>query len=114
MPGTSEYDALGSAQRAELTKAATVQNPNGPGLSDGSEIRPKSEELPENQPRVRVEKSQHRFAHDLMSPLCTIESLCSWITDEYGHRLGPEGRESFSLLQRSIERMRALIEMSLH
>jgi hypothetical protein len=113
-PGTSEYDALESAQRADLTKTATVQNPDGRGLSTGSEIRPKSKGLLKNQPGARAEKGQHRFAHDLLSPLCTIEFLCSWIADEYGNRLGLEGRESFSLLQQSIERMRTVIEMSLH
>ena len=113
-PGTSEYDVLESAQRADLTKTATVQNPDGRGLSNGSEIRPKSEGLPKDQPGVKAEKGQHRFAHDLLSPLCTIEFLCSWIADEYGNRLGLEGRESFSLLQQSVERMRAVIEMSLH
>jgi light-regulated signal transduction histidine kinase (bacteriophytochrome) len=49
-------------------------------------------------------------AHDLLSPLSTIASLSTWIADEYSDRLGPDGREWFNLLEKSVERMRAVIE----
>jgi len=49
-------------------------------------------------------------AHDLLSPLSTISSLSAWIADEYSDRLGPDGREWLNLLEKSVERMRAVIE----
>ena len=49
-------------------------------------------------------------AHDLLSPLCTIDWISNWIAEEYGDRLGADGREWLSLLQKSVDRMRAVIE----
>jgi response regulator RpfG family c-di-GMP phosphodiesterase len=52
-------------------------------------------------------------AHDLLSPLCTISSLTSWIFGEYCDQLGAGGQEWLGLLQQSVERMRIVVEMFL-
>jgi signal transduction histidine kinase len=49
-------------------------------------------------------------AHDLHSPLATINTLTMWILREYGDKLGEDGREYLTLLQNSVERMRALVD----
>src|SRR5215472_25213 len=51
-------------------------------------------------------------AHDLLSPLCTISFISDWIADEYSERLGSEAREMLKLLQKSVERVRAILETS--
>ena len=50
------------------------------------------------------------IAHDLLSPLCTISSISSYIIEEYGDRLGESGMEYLRLLEESVTRMRAVIE----
>ena len=50
------------------------------------------------------------IAHDLLSPLCTISSISSYIVEEYGDRLGESGMEYLRLLQESATRMHAVIE----
>jgi hypothetical protein len=52
-------------------------------------------------------------AHDLLSPLCTISFISDWIVDEYSERLGSEAREMLKLLQKSVERVRTILEASL-
>ena len=49
-------------------------------------------------------------AHDLHSPLATINTISMWILKEYGDKLGPDGREYLTFLQNSVERMRALVD----
>ena len=49
-------------------------------------------------------------AHYLLSPLWTIDWISNWIATEYGGQLGADGREWVSLLQKSVDRMRAVIE----
>ena len=48
-------------------------------------------------------------AHDLLSPLCTISFVSAWIAGEYGDRLGVSGREYFKLLEKSVERVIAVV-----
>lgn len=48
-------------------------------------------------------------AHDLLSPLCTISFVSAWISGEYGDRLGVNGREYFKLLEKSVERVMAVV-----
>ena len=55
-------------------------------------------------------KSAPAVAHDLLSPLCTISFVSTWIFGEYGERLGVTGRESMSLLLKSVERMIAAVD----
>ena len=55
-----------------------------------------------------------RAAHDLLSPLCTISSITTWIFGEYCDRLGAGGREYLGLLQQSVERMRTVLELFLN
>ena len=56
------------------------------------------------------QKSTPAVAHDLLSPLCTISFVSTWIFGEYGERLGVTGRESMSLLLKSVERMIATVD----
>jgi signal transduction histidine kinase len=49
-------------------------------------------------------------AHDLHSPLATINTLSMWILKEYGGSLGEDGREYLTFLQNSVERMRGLVD----
>jgi hypothetical protein len=56
------------------------------------------------------QKSTPAVAHDLLSPLCTISFVSTWIFGEYGERLGVTGRESMSLLLKSVERMIAAVD----
>ena len=77
----------------------------------------------EAQPDVRTEPSADKrpptgaelhvsgtAAADLLSPLGTIDRISSRIAAEYGDQLGAEGREWLRLLQKSVDRMRAVIE----
>lgn len=51
-----------------------------------------------------------KAAHDLLSALCAIASVSDWIADEYNDGLGPDGSELLTLLQKSVERMRTVID----
>jgi light-regulated signal transduction histidine kinase (bacteriophytochrome) len=53
------------------------------------------------------------LAHDLRSSLCTVTVVSSWILGEYSDRMDASGREYLALLQKSVERMTALIDSTL-
>jgi len=50
------------------------------------------------------------IAHDFLSPLATIKSLASWISQAHGPDLGSSGVEDLELLQQSVDRLRALVD----
>ena len=64
---------------------------------------------------ARSDPDMNRYAaivaHALLSPLSTISSVSTFIYEEYGDRLGACGCEYLSLLLKSIERMRTVVEM---
>jgi response regulator RpfG family c-di-GMP phosphodiesterase len=51
-----------------------------------------------------------KIAHNLRSTLCTVTVISSWIVGEYSDRMDSSGRECLGLLQRSVERMSAVID----
>jgi hypothetical protein len=51
-----------------------------------------------------------KFAHNLRSSLCTVTVISSWIVGEYSDRMDTNGRECLGLLQKSVERMSAVID----
>jgi len=67
-----------------------------------------------NKSLARSNQDLKRFAsvvaHDLHSPLATINTLSMWILKEYGGKLGGDGRDYLTFLQNSVERMRALVD----
>lgn len=52
-------------------------------------------------------------AHDLLSPLCSITSITALMCGEYCDRFDAGGREWLVLLERSVERMRTVVELFL-
>lgn len=79
------------------------------------ELEARVEELTRENARLMApsegrQKSTPAVAHDLLSPLCTISFVSTWIFGEYGERLGVTGRESMSLLLKSVERMIAAVD----
>jgi len=75
------------------------------------ELRRKNDALIESNKHLRT--AAPVAAHDLLSPLCTISSLTTWIFEEYCDHLGAGGQEWLGLLQQSIERMRTAVELFL-
>lgn len=49
-------------------------------------------------------------SHDLKAPLRAIGSLARWVADDYGDRLGDEGRSQMALLLNRVKRMDRLID----
>jgi signal transduction histidine kinase len=49
-------------------------------------------------------------SHDLKAPLRAIGSLADWLANDYGEKLGPEGKELITLLLKRARRMHDLIE----
>jgi two-component system sensor kinase FixL len=49
-------------------------------------------------------------SHDLKAPLRGISSLANWISDDYGEKLGEEGKEHIKLLMSRVKRMYNLID----
>jgi PAS domain S-box-containing protein len=49
-------------------------------------------------------------SHDLKAPLRGISSLANWISDDYGEKLGEEGKEHLKLLLGRVKRMYNLID----
>ena len=56
----------------------------------------------------------HIVSHDLKAPLRGIQSLSSWIVDDYSEKLGDEGKDQLQLLQTRTLRMQNLIDGVLH
>ncbi len=50
------------------------------------------------------------LVHDLRSTLCTVTVVSSWILGEYGEQMDDNGREYLTLLQKSVERMRGVVD----
>lgn len=48
-------------------------------------------------------------SHDLKAPLRAIGSLTNWLWEDYGDKLGEEGKEQLDLLSERVKRMDALI-----
>ena len=63
---------------------------------------------------ARSNQDLQRFAsvvaHDLHSPLATINTLSMCILKEFGDKLGVDGRDYLTFLQNSVDRMRALVD----
>lgn len=49
-------------------------------------------------------------SHDLKAPLRAIGSLASWLYEDYGDKLGDEGKDQLDLLSGRVKRMNALID----
>lgn len=64
---------------------------------------------PSSDARMNLPLYDPKVGHDLLSPLTTICSLSAWISGEYGHSLGVGGREYLDLLQKSVDRMSAVV-----
>ena len=58
---------------------------------------------------AKQESFAPNVAHDLLSPLCTISVIASYIREEFGDRLGESGVESVRLLEKSVARLRVAI-----
>lgn len=51
----------------------------------------------------------HITAHDLKAPLRGIATMADWLDQDYGEKIGPEGRENLQLLRSRVDRMKHLI-----
>jgi signal transduction histidine kinase len=51
----------------------------------------------------------HMVSHDLKSPLRAIDTLSSWLKDDYGAALGIAGNDSIDLIRNNVEKMDTLI-----
>jgi len=51
----------------------------------------------------------HITAHDLKAPLRGIATMADWLDQDYGERIGPEGRENLHLLRTRVDHMGRLI-----
>lgn len=51
----------------------------------------------------------HMVSHDLKSPLRSIDTLTSWLKEDYKDKLGDNGSESINLIRNNVEKMDALI-----
>ena len=49
-------------------------------------------------------------SHDLKAPLRSISSLASWVAEDYGEKLGGEGKEQLEMLVGKAKRMHSLID----
>ncbi|TAN43645.1 MAG: PAS domain S-box protein [Nitrospirae bacterium] len=52
----------------------------------------------------------HIVSHDLKAPLRAINSLASWLSDDYADKLDEQGREKIALLKNRVRGMYSLIE----
>ena len=59
---------------------------------------------------AKQESFAPNIAHDLLSPLCTISVIASYLSEEFGDRLGESGMESLRLLEMSVVQLRAAID----
>jgi len=50
------------------------------------------------------------IAHDLQAPLRGIDSLASWIVDDYQNKLDAEGQEMLTLLVKRVQKMQGLLD----
>ena len=51
----------------------------------------------------------HMISHDLKSPLRSIDSLTSWLKEDYEDKLDVSGKESLKLIRNNVEKMDLLI-----
>ena len=51
----------------------------------------------------------HMVSHDLKSPLRSIDSLTSWLKEDYEDKLDVSGKESLKLIRNNVEKMDLLI-----
>lgn len=51
----------------------------------------------------------HMVSHDLKSPLRSIDSLTSWLKEDYDDKLGDNGKQSLDLIRNNVDKMDALI-----
>ncbi|APY08078.1 hypothetical protein BWZ20_07095 [Winogradskyella sp. J14-2] len=51
----------------------------------------------------------HMVSHDLKSPLRSIDSLATWLKEDYDAKLDDKGKESLGLIRSSVDKMDALI-----
>jgi signal transduction histidine kinase len=51
----------------------------------------------------------HMVSHDLKSPLRSIDTLTSWLNEDYSEQLGDIGKNQISTIRRSVEKMDTLI-----
>ncbi len=56
-----------------------------------------------------LQEYAHIVSHDLKSPLRSINALASWLQEDFGNALGPEGTVQLELMQEKIEGMDKLI-----
>ena len=52
----------------------------------------------------------HVVSHDLKAPLRAIDSLASWLGEDYADKIDAEGKEQLGLLQGRVKRMHNLID----
>ncbi|MEX0968121.1 MAG: ATP-binding protein [Bacteroidia bacterium] len=72
------------------------------------ELRQKNEELKAS--NKELQQFAYIASHDLKAPLRGISTLSQWLLEDYGEKLGEEGRSSLILLQERAKRMHRLIE----
>lgn len=51
----------------------------------------------------------HMVSHDLKSPLRSIDTLTTWLKDDYENKLDSKGKESLKLIRNNVEKMDLLI-----
>ena len=51
----------------------------------------------------------HMVSHDLKSPLRSIDTLTSWLKEDYFDKLGDKGNDSINLIRNNVEKMDTLI-----
>ena len=57
-----------------------------------------------------LEAFSYSVAHDLRSPLRSVDGFCQILEEEYGHRLDETGRDYLGRVRRAAQRMAALID----
>jgi signal transduction histidine kinase len=101
------------------TRQERINGPMPSARETRAEVQGKEESAIEqlvraNRDLARSNQDLERFAsvvaHDLRSPLATINTLSMWILKDYADKLGVDGREYLTFLQNSVERMSALVD----
>jgi len=66
----------------------------------------------QNLDKVNLELKDFAYiiSHDLKAPLRGISIVANWLSDDYGDKLGKEGKEQIDLLLKRVKRMQNLID----
>lgn len=93
------------AIRTEITKRKRLEDHNEQLLSNATELLKDLEAA-----NHELNDFAYIVSHDLKAPLRGISSLASWLSSDYGDKLGVEGRQQLGLIASRVKRLGALVD----